>query len=166
MLLATHRGDGEGAFERFRYRFCQSQPFLRRNVYKSQQSLNMGSAISSLTGASVGLKSYQEPVIPSDDEDDEDLRPAKRRKTSTFNPPNIAARFPSESPRRKPFGHVTNESRRAQSRLLGKLQAVQPAAFYGKSRSATPAFASNPINICPDPKISHSPSQAIDNLLP
>jgi len=127
----------------------------------------MGSALSSLT-TSAGLKSPEEaedPMVSSEDDEGE-IRGAKRRKTSTFDKPTPAARFPSESPRRKPFGHVTNESRRAQSRLLGKLQAVQPSAFYGKPR---------PSALPPDSDLNHQDSgsktsittkKGIDRILP
>lgn len=143
MSLATFRGEGEGesGLERYKFKFRKDRPFLRRNVYWSQQLLTMGSTISSLAGALAPAKSVEEPLVPSEDEEGEQIRPAKRRKTCTFNPPTLAPRFPSESPRRKPFGHVTNESRRAQSRLAGKLQAVQPSAFYGKSGSAAPVVS-------------------------
>jgi hypothetical protein len=133
----TTRVAGEGAFDRIRIRYRKSQSFLRRNVYATQHFLTMGSAISTLTGASVG-KSSEEPFVDSAEDDDEDIRPAKRRKTSIFDQPKLAARYPSESPRRKPLGHVTNGSRKAQARLAGKLQAVQPSVFYGKSRPGTP----------------------------
>lgn len=165
MSVATLRGEGEGVFERYRYRFRQSQPFLRRNVYKSQQFLTMGSAISSLSGALAPVKSLQEPMAHSD-EDEEDIRPAKRRKTSTFNPPTQAPRFPSESPRRKPFGHVTNESRRVQSRLAGKLQAVQPSAFYGKRSHATAAFEASSYFKRAVTKDDDAPTLGIDSILP
>lgn len=136
MSLATLRSEGEGVIERYRSRYRHSQPFLQRNVRKALQYLTMGSTLSSLT-TSTGLKARAEALTPPDDEDEEDIRPAKRRKTSDFNSTSNASPFDDVSPRRKPFGHVTNESRGAAARLSEKLRAVRPSDFYGRSRSVT-----------------------------
>ena len=150
------KGESAQGFERFSFQARKSRPFLRRNVYSAQAySSTMGSAISTLAEAtglapaksveSLAALSAHEDVEEDGDDNEEDIRPAKRRKTTTFMPSATAPRFPSESPRRKPFGHVTNESRRVQSRLslTGKLQAVQPSVFYGKSGSIAPAASAN-----------------------
>lgn len=134
MSLATFRGEGEGAIERYQYRNRHCRPYLQRNVRQVLQYLTMGSKFSSLS-ASPGPKT----LVPADDGDEEDIRPAKRRKTSTVANANNAFPHESESPRRKPFGHVTNESKRASSRLVGKLQAVQPSDFYRISSPAPPS---------------------------
>jgi hypothetical protein len=86
----------------------------------------MGASISTMVGAT-GLKSTEEEVCTTNDEDQ---RPAKRQKTSSFDGDSgfpIMNRLPGDSPRRKPFGHVTNESRHAP-----RLAEVKPASFYGK----------------------------------
>ena len=144
MSSEAHKGSGDAAFQRYFSRNLQ-RPFLERNVRKALRSLTMGMAMSSLTrttakplgneeGGSTRLS--DDAGVEENEEEDEDCRPAKRRKTNGFDlvVPDMsvpAARYPSESPRRKPFGHVMNESRKRFSRG-DKLQAVQPSSFYGK----------------------------------
>jgi hypothetical protein len=120
----------------------------------------MGSKVSSLVAAP-GPKATK-PLVPVDDSDEDDIRPAKRRKTS-----NASSSFPYErgSPRRKPFGHVTNESKRTSSRLLGKLQAVPPSNYYRKSY---PAVLGQPANPAPNAVLARprGGKTATQNFLP
>ena len=94
----------------------------------------MGSALSSFRTPSV-TRSRDEVVVSSDDEDEEESRPTKRRKTSLVEDLAAVSRRDSEFGSRRPLGQVTNEKTRG-SRSLGKIQAVQPSDFYGRSRLA------------------------------
>lgn len=98
--------------------------FLRRNVRRSLRFLIMGSAVSSLKD-SLGLQAQEEPMELEVEDDDENMRPAKRRR---MNEDEVGAR--------RPFGHVTNESSRGPSR--SKPELIKPTSFYGKSQSTTP----------------------------
>lgn len=100
----------------------------------------MGSKLSSL--ASPGRNAHSEPLVAPDGDDD-DHRPAKRRKIRGTNNDNSAHPLGLESPRRMPFGHVTNESQRASTRLVEKSQGVQPSNFNGRSRPTTPGRLAN-----------------------
>ena len=102
----------------------------------------MGSKLSSF--ASPGPKASTEPLVSSDDAEENDIRPAKRRKTANTSDVNVPVPYEIESPRRKPFGHVTNESQRASSRVVEKLQAVQPLDFYRRSHPPSPGCLASP----------------------
>jgi hypothetical protein len=73
-------------------------------------------------------------AVLSDDEDEDDIRPAKRRKTDAPEDSMAASRSDGESGSRRPFDQVTIEKRRV-PQLPGKIHAVQPSDFYGKSQS-------------------------------
>lgn len=139
MSFATHKGEGESAVESFQSRFYTG-PYLQRNLSKSIHHLiNMGASFSK-SKRSAGSP-QDEPVVSSDEEEDEDVRPAKRRKTSAFNNSSSLS-FDDVSPRRKPLGHVTNDSRRAASAL--RLPKKIPSSnFYGLSSSAGPGGVEN-----------------------
>src|SRR3954467_10959988 len=105
MSLATLTGEaeGEGLIGKYQSTYRQGQPYLQRNVRLVLRYLTMGSTISSLK-TSAGLKTFGEsPVVSEEDDDDEDIRPAKRRKTRTFLNTNGDSPYESESLRRKPF---------------------------------------------------------------
>jgi VEFS-Box of polycomb protein len=97
------------------------------------RSLTMGKTLSSLR--SPGPRA--EPVA-SDDEEDENPRPAKRRRVKYSNESNHVSQNGDDSGLRKPLGQVTNEGGRSLVRLPGKPGLLQPSDFYGKSRTATP----------------------------
>lgn len=95
----------------------------------------MGSTLSYL--ASPAPKAHTDRLGSTDDGDEDDIRPAKRRKTSNTVNDSSDALYDTKAPRRKAFGHVTNESKRAASRQVDKLQAVPPLDFYRKSNSSS-----------------------------
>lgn len=135
MSLATLKGEGNAAaIGRYELHYRKNQPFLQRNVRLALRFLTMGSALSSLRPSS-GARSRDEVAASSDDEDIDDIRPAKRRKTGAFS--SAAPRSDNEFDPRLPFGQVANKRPRAQ-RLSGKIQAVQPSDFYGKSPPLLP----------------------------
>ena len=141
MSIATTRVDGGGYLERHNIQGGTKLPYLRRNVRQVLRFLTMGSAASALSSLrrSTGARPRQEPTA-SDDEEEEDVRPAKRRRISGFDDIAPNRRNINEPGGRRPFGHVTNESTRIPSgRFSSKPQAVKPVDFYGKSRSTTPA---------------------------
>lgn len=118
----------------------------------------MGSALSSLTGTSPGESSEEQLVVSNEvevDLDEEDIRPAKRRKTSNHNSPSLATRYPSESPRRKPLSQVTNGTYIAQALITNTLRAVKPSSFYGNSHS----------DHSPASKIINIPEEGINSIL-
>jgi len=178
------KGSADAAFQRYvsllKHKHKQQRPFLERNVRKALRSLTMGVAMSSLTRVtrkSIGDEE-DDLVRPSndadvdmdesEDEEEEDVRPAKRRKTndSGLLQPDLSvpdARFPSESPRRKPLGHVMNESRKRLG-LRGKLQAVQPSSFYGKSQSISKG--AQPKITCTKSEVDKIEESGINGLLP
>jgi hypothetical protein len=86
----------------------------------------MGSAFSAL-GTPSKTRSRGEMVAPSDCEENEDVRPAKRRRTSLFD---AAASRDS----RRQSSQVTRDNNIGPR--SGKIQAVQPSDFYGKFRPA------------------------------
>src|SRR5271170_1937406 len=103
MSLATLKGEGNGGIVRYKYRYRKQQPYLQRNVRRSLRFLVMGSALSSFRAPS-GVRSRDEVAALSDDEDDEDIRPAKRRRTSVFEDLVAASRNDDEFASRRPFG--------------------------------------------------------------
>ena len=131
MSLVIFKGEGNGGIIRYKYRYRKEQPYLQRNVRRSYRSLIMGSTLSRLRTPS-RTRSRDGVAGASDDEDEYDTRPMKRRKTSMFDNFATALRSDDEFGQRRPFGQVMNEKARA-PRLLGKIQAVQPSDFYGKS---------------------------------
>ena len=135
MSLATVKGEGKGGIVQYKFRLTRDrkrQSFLQRNVRRSLRFLVMGSALSYVRTPS-GVRSRDEVAATSDEEDEEDPRPAKRRRTSLFEA--AASRSELESGSRRLFSQVTNERMRGQ-RTLGKIQPVQPSDFYGKFRRA------------------------------
>lgn len=135
MSLATLKGEGNGAaIGRYELHYRKNQPFLQRNVRLVLRFLTMGSALSSLK-PSPGPRSRDEVAASSDEEDIDDIRPAKRRKTGPFS--SAATWSDSEFDSRRPFGQVANERARAQ-RPSSKIQAVQPSDFYGKYPAVLP----------------------------
>jgi len=179
MSSEAHKGSGDAAFQRYVSLKLQ-RPFLERNVRKALHSLTMGMAMSSLTRLAakpVGEEEDDSTRLSDDADEDreenvgeeeEESRPAKRRKTNAFGLSGTdlsvpTARFPSESPRRKPLGHVMNESRKRLG-LSGKLHAVQPSSFYGKP-SLIPQEANSKI-ICTKSEIGEIQESGINSLLP
>ncbi|KAH7370860.1 hypothetical protein BKA65DRAFT_25301 [Rhexocercosporidium sp. MPI-PUGE-AT-0058] len=117
------------------HNYVNRRPYLRRNVREVLGALIMGSTLSSLK-SSVGVRPREE-VMASDDEEDEQHRPAKRRKLSqpkekgsaSFDDNHIVGH-------RRPFGQVTNESRRNSGRFSAKPDLIKPINFYGRPQSA------------------------------
>jgi hypothetical protein len=143
MSIATTRLDGGGHLERFHFVRRARLPYLRRNVRRAVHSLTMGSAASALSSfrRSTGPRSRQAPTASDDDDEEEDIRPTKRRRINGFDDISANPRHANESGLRQPLDHVTNESTRGPSGCFSsKPQAVNPAEFYGKSRSTTPAI--------------------------
>ena len=120
----------------------------------------MGSALSSFRTPS-GLRSRDEVAAQSDDEDEEEIRPAKRRRISMFEDLAAASRGGDEFGSRRLFGQVTNEKGRG-PRLSSKIQAVQPFDFYGKFRSA---HSKTELPRQDDSKPKHTTS-TIDDIIP
>ncbi|KAH8657122.1 hypothetical protein BGZ60DRAFT_140210 [Tricladium varicosporioides] len=112
-------------------------PFLRRNArVVTQHFKKMGSTLSTMMAPN-SARPVDEPELsddPPDEEDDEDARPAKRRKTGIYS--NDGRKENSKDSRR-PFSHVMNES--TGSRRLDKQ--IPPESFYsrGKARPVTPS---------------------------
>jgi hypothetical protein len=133
MSVVTFRGDGDAALIGFLYKYHATRRlYLRRNVRTVVGSLTMGKAFSSFRSP----RSRPEPVA-SDEEDDEDPRPAKRRRVNYSDDSSRVSQNGDDSGFRKPLGQVTNEGSRSLVRLPGKPGLLQPSDFYGKPRSVT-----------------------------
>jgi hypothetical protein len=134
MSVATFKGEGDAALSAYIYKNQSSKRiYLRRNVRKVAGLLTMGKALSSLRSS----RPRDEP-LPSEDEDDEDPRPAKRRRVNYGDDRGLTSQTTDDPGFRKPLGQVTNEGSRGPARLPGKPGLLQPADFYGKPRLATP----------------------------
>ena len=98
----------------------------------------MGKAISSLRSPRPRI----EPVASDDEEEDEDPRPAKRRRVNYSDDSSRFGQNSDDSGLRKPLGQVTNEGGRSLVRLPGKPGLLPPSDFYGKPRPVTPVQSS------------------------
>ncbi|PMD38782.1 hypothetical protein L207DRAFT_567143 [Hyaloscypha variabilis F] len=129
------RGDGDAALALF---VCKQQAPRRiclwRNVRSSLRALTMGKAISSLRSP----RPRSEPVASDEEAEDEDQRPAKRRRVNYSDDSSRFGQNGDDSGIRKPLGQVTNEGSRSLVRLLGKPGLLPPSDFYGKPRPVTP----------------------------
>ncbi|KAG4437340.1 hypothetical protein IFR05_007192 [Cadophora sp. M221] len=97
----------------------------------------MGSTLSSLK-STIGARPREE-VMASDDEEDEQHRPTKRRKLAESDETASAALDREDDDmigHRRPFGQVTNESRRSSFRFSAKPDLIKPINFYGRPESA------------------------------
>ncbi|KAL2066687.1 hypothetical protein VTL71DRAFT_2759, partial [Oculimacula yallundae] len=104
------------------------RPYLRRNVREVLEALTMGNTLSSLK-SSIGPKAQDETALY--DEEDEQHRPAKRRKLSLSREAPVS--FDSDTAGyRRPLSHVSNGSRRNSS--SSKPDPIKPVNFYGTSQ--------------------------------
>lgn len=95
----------------------------------------MGSTLSSLK-STIGARPREE-VMASDDEEEEQHRPPKRRKLAESDETTSAALDDDDMVgHRRPFGQVTNESRKSSGRFSAKPDLVKPINFYGRPQSA------------------------------
>jgi hypothetical protein len=95
------------------------QPFLQRNLDRALQHATMGFSFSSLKSSVQGLERVN---LESSDEEDEDPRPAKRRKIMGNNSKTRLA-----------------ENAAIPTRVPNKVQSLKPSDFYGSSALASPA---------------------------
>ncbi|KAF4628662.1 hypothetical protein G7Y89_g9492 [Cudoniella acicularis] len=135
-------------------------PFLQRNARKAVHSLTtMGSGLSVLKA--FGARSFDDPEL-QDEEDDEDPRPAKRRKATNFTPSRSVSRNGEFPGLRKPLDHVTNENARSPQRFMDKPIPFEPLYSSRKPRPAAPVVpAAKP----PDQEFKLS-GNSIKNILP
>jgi hypothetical protein len=111
-----------------------SLPYLRRNLRKAIHNLTMGSAFSS-PKTSLGGK-LQEEIMASEDEDNRDSRPFKRRRINYVGESETSSQNSIASGFRQPYGQVTNGSTRVPV-LTRKVEALQPSDFYRKPKAST-----------------------------
>ncbi|PQE09844.1 zinc finger domain-containing PHD-finger protein [Rutstroemia sp. NJR-2017a BBW] len=95
------------------------QPFLQRNLDKALQHATMGFSFSSLKSS---VQRPERVIMESSDEEDEDPRPAKRRKIMDNNSKTRLA-----------------ENTPGSTRVPTKVQSLKPSDFYGSSALASPA---------------------------
>lgn len=125
------RGDADALFSIYTFKSSIARPpYLRRNVRKAISYLTMGSAFSTLK-SSMGGKSHDD-TMAFEDEDDEDPRPAKRRRINQAGDNDISSRNSVASDMRQPFSQVTNGSTRSSAR---RVEVLPPSDFYGRPRA-------------------------------
>ena len=115
----------ETSFSSWQKRASQSQPqpsFLSRNARAGLT--NMGASISALGGPP--RKKLRDEVSEVSDEDEDDLRPAKRRRLSH---PGKADALGTD--------HMTKDFRRVSLRERSKTGAIEAADLYGRATNAT-----------------------------
>lgn len=125
------RGDADALFSIYTFKSSIARPpYLRRNVRKAISYLTMGSTFSTIK-SSIGGKSHED-TMAFEDEDDEDPRPAKRRRINLAGDNENSSRNSVASDLRQPFSQVTNGSIRSSAR---RVEVLPPSDFYGRLRA-------------------------------
>jgi len=162
MSHATTRGEGKGAYSRYGHHSRTTLPYLQKNVRRALQSLTMGSTLSSFNTPTVEGRSREEANLSSEnEEEEEDIRPAKRRKTGHFDHPPTDSPFKPKMEASSPqsFRHRMN-GMKPRLRDSGSIAPVPPSGFYGKCRP------SQPVNEMPKKRFKESTPDRIASLIP
>ncbi|TAQ84309.1 hypothetical protein B7494_g7363 [Chlorociboria aeruginascens] len=151
MSAAVNNSEGAALISAFSHQ-DRLPTYLHRNIQRSLRSLTMGATVSSF----IHTGTPHDRGDLSDDEEDEDPRPAKRRKTRVFGiDPNskIDVQFNSRSH----LGHgIGSESIRPSNQI----QPVKPSDFYGNQHPNSRPVSSSL------PQVRVSSRSSINMLLP
>ncbi|CZT09205.1 uncharacterized protein RAG0_14045 [Rhynchosporium agropyri] len=125
---------GDAALFVYNYLYTTNsrRPYLRRNVRKVLRALTMGSTLSSLR-SSLGPETQNE-ITAMLDEEEEQYRPAKRRRLAP--PSETASRCLDDGlGDREPLSQMSNGSRRGSNLFSATSNSIKPVIFQGEPQA-------------------------------